>query len=118
MVSFPPLSRGRLLFVRLREKGDFIDLGIPPFVEPGKYLLKARLVTSWDYAVVRVEFNGTPMGQPVDTYSPRIGARSVVLGDVEVRPGRNILRVEAVGRNPASAGHYAGIDAVMLVPIE
>lgn len=117
VASFPPLSGGRLLFVRLRRKGDFIDLAIPPSVKPGKYILKVRLVTSWDYAVVRVEFNDTPLGQPVDTYSPTIDTKSIVLGNVAVRSGRNVLRLEAVGRNPASAGHYAGIDAVMFVPI-
>ena len=117
MASFPPLSQGRLLFVRLRGKGDFIELAIPPSVERGKYLLKIRLVTSWDYGVVGVKFNGTPLGRPVDTYSPEIDTKWIVLGNVAVRPTDNVLRLEAVGRNPASAGHYAGIDAVMLVPI-
>jgi hypothetical protein len=117
VASFPPLSGGRLLFVRLRQKGDFIDLGVPPSVKPGKYLLKVRLVTSWDYAVVRVKFNETPVGQPIDTYSPTIDVKSIVLGSVDVSSERNVLRVEAVGRNPASAGHYAGIDAVILLPI-
>lgn len=117
VASFPPLSRGRLLFVRLQRKGDFIELAIPPSVRPGKYVLKVRLVTSWDYAVVRVEFNDTPLGQPVDTYSSRIDTKSVVLGNIDVRSGRNVLRLEAVGRNPESSGHCAGIDTVMLVPI-
>ncbi len=117
VASFPPLSQGRLLFVRLRGKGDFIELAIPPSVKPGKYILKIRLVTSWDYGVVRVKFNDVLLGQSVDTYSPKIDTKWIVLGNVAVRPTDNVLRLEAVGRNPASAGHYAGIDVVMLVPI-
>jgi hypothetical protein len=117
VASFPPLSEGRLLFARFGGKGDFIDLAIPPTVKPGTYLLKVRLVTSWDYAVVCVKFNNTPLAEPVDTYSPRIEAKWVVLGNVEVTPGENVLSLEAVGRNPASAGYCAGIDAVMLVSI-
>ena len=116
IASFPPLSRGRLLFVRLQQKGDSIDLALPPSVRPGKYVLKLRLVTSWDYAVVGVRFNGKPLGQPVDTYSPTIDARSVVLGTVDVKSEANTLRLEAVDRNPASDGYYAGIDALTLVP--
>jgi hypothetical protein len=118
VASLPPLSHGRLLFVRLQQKGDFIELAIPPTVKPGRYLLKVRLVTSWDYAVVRVNFNDTAVGQAVDTYSPRVDAKLVILGNVEVRSGQNVLRFESVGRNPASAGHYAGLDAVMLVPVQ
>ncbi len=114
IASFPPLSQGGLLFVRLGRKGDSIDLALPPSVKPGRYALKLRLVTSWDYAVVRASFNGTPLGQPVDTYSPKIDTRSVVLGPVEVRSGANVLRLEAVDRDPASTGYYAGIDALVL----
>ncbi|MFC1597311.1 DUF2961 domain-containing protein [Planctomycetota bacterium] len=114
--SLPPLSAGRLLFVRLQNKSDSIDLALPASVEPGRYALKVRLVTSWDYAVVRFGFGGVTLGQPVDTYTPEIDTKTVELGTVEVKPGRNLLRVEAVGRNSASSGYYAGIDAVMLVP--
>ena len=60
---------------------------------------------------------GATLGQPVDTYTPEIDTKTVELGTVEVKPGRNLLRVEAVGRNSASSGYYAGIDAVMLVPV-
>ena len=117
IASLPPLSEGRLLFVRLQKEGDSIELAIPASVEPGRYALKVRLVTSRDYAVVRLGFNGTGLGQPVDAYTPEVDAKMIELGKVEVKPGRNVLRVEAVGRNSASGGYYAGIDAVMLVPV-
>ena len=118
VASFPPLSGGRLLFVRLRERGDSIDLMLPPSVKPGRYILKVRLVTSWDYAVIRMSFNGTPLGQPVDTYTSVIDTRSVVLGAVDVSAESNTLTLEAVSRNPESTGYYAGVDAVMLDPTQ
>jgi len=114
IASFPPLSGGRLLFVRLREKGDSIDLALPASIKPGRYVLTVRLVTSWNYGVLRASFNGTPLGQPVDTYSRKIDARSVELGPVDVTAEANVLRLEAVDRNPASTGYYAGLDAVLL----
>jgi hypothetical protein len=118
IASFPPLSGGRLLFVRLRQKGDSIDLVLPPSIKPGRYTLKVRLVTSWDYAIVRVSFNGVPLGQPVDTYTPVIDAKWVVLGTIDVNSEANTFRLEAVDRNPKSAGYYAGIDAIVLAPAQ
>lgn len=118
IASFPPLSGGRLLFVRLRQKGDSINLVLPPSVEPGRYSLKVRLVTSWDYAIVRVNFNNVSLGRPVDTYTPVIDAKWVVLGTVDVNSEANTLCLEAVDRNPKSAGYYAGIDAIVLAPAQ
>jgi len=117
IASFPPLSGGRLLFVRLRQRGDSIDLTLPPSVKPGRYILKVRLVTSWDYAIIRMSFNGVPLGQPVDTYTSVIDTKWIVLGTVDVNSEANTLSLEAVARNPDSTGYYAGIDAVMLAPV-
>ncbi|MBN2474208.1 MAG: DUF2961 domain-containing protein [Pirellulales bacterium] len=116
VASFPPLSQGRLRFVRLQRNGDWIDLALPPSVKPGRYVLRLRLVTSWDYAVVRASFNGAALGQPIDTYSPKIDTKSVVLGRVDVTSQTNTLRIEAVDRNPASSGRCAGVDALVLIP--
>jgi len=115
VASFPPLSQGRLLFIRLQQKGDFIELELPPSIKPGRYLLQLRLVTSWNYAVVQASFRGTLIGKPIDTYSPKIDTKTAVLGPVDVKAERNILRLEAVDQNSTSTGYYAGIDALELV---
>lgn len=114
--SFPPLSGGRLLFVRFQKPGDWIDLAIPPRGAPGRCAVKLRLVTSRDYGVVRLRLNGEVLGTPVDTYSPQIDAKMAQFGPVDLKPNANMLRIEAVDRNPASTGCYTGIDAVMLAP--
>jgi Protein of unknown function (DUF2961)/Type II secretion system (T2SS), protein G len=118
IASFPPLSEGQLLFVRLRQKGDSIDLALPPSVKPGRYLLRVHLVTSWDYATIAMSFNGMPLGQPVDTYTPVIDTKSVVLGTVEVNAQTNTLRLEAVAHNPKSTGYCTGLDAITLAPVQ
>ena len=66
--------------------------------------------------MVRVEFNGRPVGRAVDAYAPKIDTKMAALGDVDVKPGENVLRLESAGRNSSSSGCYAGVDAVMLVP--
>ncbi|MBM3336069.1 type II secretion system protein GspG, partial [Candidatus Sumerlaeota bacterium] len=116
IASYPPLSQGQLLFIQLRRKGDSVVLALPRSIAPGRYALKVRMVTSWDYAVVSFRFNAETVGQPVDTYSPTIGAKTIVLGNVDVRSEGSTLRIEATDRNPASAGYFAGIDAVTLSP--
>jgi hypothetical protein len=118
VASFPPLSQGRLLFIRLQQKGDSVQLVIPPSVAPNRYRLRLRFVTSWNYAVVQASFNGTLLGQAVDTYSPKIDTKTVELGPIDVMAQGNILRLEAVDQNSASTGYYAGIDALELIDVD
>jgi len=116
VASFPPLSQGRLLFIRLQQKGDSIELQLPPSVKSGRYRLRARFVTSRDYAILQASFNDRALGQPIDTYSPKIDTKTVELGPIDVNAERNILRIEAVDRNPTSSGYYTGLDALELIP--
>ena len=116
IASLPPLSDGNLLFVRLQQQGNSIEFTLPPTLTPGRYILSVRLVTSWDYAVVRMYFNGAQIGQTIDTYTPVIDTESVLLGRVDVNSKVNTLTLEAVARNPKSTGYCAGIDAIVLTP--
>ena len=62
-------------------------------------------------------FNGAEIGQTVDTYTPVIDTKSVLLGAVDVNSKVNTLTLEAVARNPKSTGYCAGIDAIVLTPV-
>jgi hypothetical protein len=112
----PPISRGQLLFVKLRRAGDFIQLAFPAPAGPGRHDVRLRLVTSWDYATVNVLVNGVPVAKSMDTYSRRIGTKLIDLGKLDLLPQGNTLRLEAVERNPASTGYCVGIDALVAVP--
>ncbi len=118
MASLPPLSGGKLLFIRLRQEKDAVDLALPSSVQAGRYALKVRLVTADDYGVIRIGFNRLPLAQPVDGYTPEIDSKLIDLGVVDVRSETNTLRIEAVGRNPHSDGCYVGIDALILAPVQ
>jgi len=114
LAAFPPLSGGKLLFIRMRRPGDFIELSLVPPGGEGSYSLCVRHVTSRDYGTVQLKLNGEELGDPVDTYTPDIRARMVEHGPLRLLPGENRLRLEMVGRNGKSAGYYAGIDALIL----
>ena len=88
---------------------------LPPSVEPARYRLRARFVTSWDYAILQASFNGRTLVPTIDTYSAKIDTKTVELGPIAVQAEQNVLRIEAVGRNPASTGYYAGLDALELI---
>jgi len=116
--SPPPLSHGQLLLVRFQRPGDWIELRLPRSVKPGRYEVRLRLVTSWDYAIVGAAFSGTSYAQGIDTYAPHIGLKSVNLGLLDTRVTDHVLRLQALDHNPASKGCFAGIDAVELIPTE
>jgi len=81
-----------------------------------RYRLRARFVTSWGYAILQASFNGRAIGPPIDTYSPKIDTKMVALGPIDVNAEQNVVRIEAVDRNPTSTGYYAGLDTLELIP--
>jgi len=93
-----------------------IELALPASARRGRYRMTLRLVTSRDYGVLQARPNGVALGPPVDAYTPRVDARSLPLGSVAIAAGPNLLRLEAVDRNPGSTGHAAGLDAILLAP--
>ena len=81
------------------EQMKAIDLGAPISVPVGKEVLGR---------VVHV------IGEPVDFHNASIVNEEVHLLDFWPEPGRYTLRLECVGRNPASQGYYLGIESVRL----
>jgi hypothetical protein len=61
-----------------------------------------------------VYLNGTKIGAPIDLYSPKVMNQEEHLLDFWPDPGPYRLRLECVGRNPASSGFYCGIESVRL----
>lgn len=102
------------------EKQDEAWLEIPFEVarkEPLRLLLS--LTKSYDFGiyqayVITPEGERVKVGGPIDLYSPDIVGYEAHLLDFWPEPGRYLLRLECVGRNPASGGVYLGIEAVRL----
>lgn len=57
---------------------------------------------------------GVKLGGVIDLYSAEVRNREVHLLDFWPDPGKYVLRLECVGRNPMSEGYYLGIESVLL----
>jgi hypothetical protein len=86
--------------------------------EPLRLLIDAT--TSYDfgkYQVYLVPPNSNArvkIGGPLDFYSNSIAHREFHLLDFWPEPGRYKVRLECVGKNPASTGHYLGLESIRL----
>lgn len=80
--------------------------------EPLRLLL--RLTKSYDFGRYQVWLNGVKLGEPFDAYSSKVVGEELHLLDFWPEPGTYTVRLECVGRNPASQGYFLGIESVQL----
>jgi hypothetical protein len=103
----------QLLYKPARSEGAWIEI---PFEvkskEPLRLLLNAT--QSYDFGRYQASLNGVKLGAPVDFYSEKVASAEVHLMDFWPEPGRYTLRLECVGKNPASQGFFAGLESVRL----
>ncbi len=66
-----------------------------------------------DYGVAEVSVNGRAIEAAVDCHAAEgIRTRNISLGTVNLKEGANTLRIQAVGKNPASKGYLLGVDCL------
>jgi D-arabinan exo alpha-(1,3)/(1,5)-arabinofuranosidase (non-reducing end) len=80
--------------------------------EPKRLLLV--LTQSYDFGKYQAYLNGVKLGGVMDLYSKDVATREFHLLDFWPEPGKYTLRLECVGKNPTSTGHYLGIESVRL----
>jgi hypothetical protein len=80
--------------------------------EPKRLLLV--LTHSYDYGQYQASLNGVKLGGVLDLYGPETSTREHHLLDFWPDPGKYTLRLECVGKNPASSGYYLGVESVRL----
>ncbi|MBI2300023.1 MAG: DUF2961 domain-containing protein [Armatimonadetes bacterium] len=80
--------------------------------EPLVLLLNAT--KSYDFGRWQASLNGVKVGGAIDLYSPNVVNEEVHLLNFWPDPGKYVLRLDCVGRNPASGGHYLGLESVRL----
>jgi hypothetical protein len=80
--------------------------------EPLRLLLNAT--KSYDFGRYQVLLNGVRLGDPIDLYSAEIANQEVHLLDFWPQPGTYTLRLECVGKNAQSSGHFCGLESVRL----
>ena len=103
----------QLLYQPKQAEGAWVEI---PFEvkkkEPLRLLL--NLTKSYDFGRYQVFLNGAKLGEVMDGYSAQTDNEEFQLLDFWPDPGTYTLRLECVGRNPASQGFYLGIESVRL----
>jgi hypothetical protein len=103
----------QLLYQPKQSEGAWLEI---PFEvkkkEPLRLLL--NLTKSYDFGRYQVSLNGVKLGEIMDGYSPQVVNEEFHLLDFWPEPGAYTLRLECVGRNPASQGYYLGLESVRL----
>lgn len=69
---------------------------------------------SYDFGSYRISLDGDVIVEEMDFYSPTIELREIDLGDRILSAGEHVLKLECVGKNPASKGWKLGVDCVRL----
>lgn len=80
--------------------------------EPLRLLLS--MVKAPDYGKYQAYLNGIKIGDPFDLYDKDVIPWEEHLLDFWPEPGKYTLRLECVGRNPASQGYFLGIESARL----
>ena len=104
---------GHLLYKPQEKEDAWIEI---PFEIEKKEPLRLLLVMthSYDFGKYQAYLNGVKLGPVMDLYSAEVLSREHHLLDFWPDPGDYKLRLECVGSNSASTGHYLGIESVRL----
>jgi hypothetical protein len=111
-------SGAKHLWVRAKEKGQFIELAFP-VAEPGRHEVIVYPTRSWDYGTIQFFVDGKKAGDPLVTFNTErrdVGVpKPYSLGTFDLGSEMK-LRVEAVGTHEKSEAphYYFGIDCVVI----
>ncbi len=103
---------GHLLY-RAEQEGAWVEIPFEVKVKEPKRLL-LNMTRSYDFGKYQAFLNGVKLGGIMDLYSEEIASREYHLLDFWPEPGKYVLRLECVGKNPQSTGYYLGIESVRL----
>jgi hypothetical protein len=103
----------QLLYMPEKQEGAWIEL---PFEVKKKEPLRLvlNMTKSYDFGRYQASLNGVKVGGVIDLYSANVTSEEFPLLDFWPDPGKYTLRLECIGKNAQSAGHYLGIESVRL----
>jgi hypothetical protein len=93
-----------------------LELSVP---QDGTYDVAGVLTKARDYAIVQIQLDGEPLGEPIDLYAAPnvITTGEVIWGNRKLTAGPHRLTIVIQGANAAAAkSHMVGIDYVRLNP--
>lgn len=109
----PCYPDGHMLYMPQAQEDAWIEI---PFEietkEPRRLVLS--MTQSYDFGKYQAYLNGVKLGPVMDLYSPDIVSKEFHLLDFWPEPGKYKLRLECIGQNSASTGHYLGIESARL----
>jgi hypothetical protein len=109
-------SGGGQLWMRSTRPGQYVDMAVDVPVT-GDYDLTVAQTEAPGYGINAVTVDGRPVGQPFDAHHPSARITEVGYGRVRLTAGSHTLRATVTGKDPASAGYFAGIDHILLRPV-
>jgi hypothetical protein len=80
--------------------------------EPLRLLLE--LTRSYDFGIYQPILNGVELRRPLDLYRAETDLWEFHIMDFWPDPGDYTLRLQCVGKNPASSGHGIGVNSIRL----
>ncbi len=105
--------QGQLFYRPDQSEGAWVEI---PFTaetkEPRRLLIKGT--RAGDYGRYQASLNGVKLGRPIDLYHSSLSDWEWHLLDFWPEPGQYTLRLECVGKNPKSTGHFLGIESLRL----
>ncbi len=106
-------EKGQLLYQPATQENAWVEI---PFTvkEKAPIRLLLNMTRSYDFGQYQVSLNGVKLGGPLDFYNAKTDNWEYHLLDFWPDPGEYTLRLECVGKNPQSSGHYLGIESVRL----
>jgi hypothetical protein len=103
----------QLLYKPQKPEGAWVEI---PFEvkkkEPLRLLVNATKAE--DFGSYQISLNGVKLGGAVSFYNSKLVNEEVHLLDFWPEPGKYTLRLECVGKAPASQGYYVGLESVLL----
>jgi hypothetical protein len=106
---------GNQLFVS-SGKNCTVTLGLP-VKKAGKYRLDIYLTSAPDFGRIQVSLDGTPVGEPIDLYTPLVMPTGAIqIGTFDLSQQTHRLTFNVVGTNIKSINYGFGLDCFSLVP--
>ena len=106
-------EKGQILYRPPGQENAWIE--VPFHVDEKRpYRLLLNMTRSYDFGMYRATLNGVEIGGVMDLYREETDNWEVHLLDFWPEPGDYTLRLECVGKNPHSIGHWLGLESVRL----
>ena len=106
-------EQGQILYRPPSAEDAWIEL---PFTVEEKLPVRLllQMTRSYDFGRYRASLDGVPLGGPLDFYHAETDSWEYHLLDFWPEPGEHLLRLECVGKNPASTDHWLGFASLRL----